>query len=293
MRYFIGGLLTLVLSSAQAQTSTQEVLYFQDDVRYLYEVELLQRALLLTEQEYGPAEAKPLYHPTHLRGLFSLTRGKIHVAFLATSTQYETDYLPVRVPILQGMLGYRVLLTTPAKLAKINQLKQLKDLQTQAIAGFGLHWEGARVLRENHLLMLESSQYAQLFSNLASGKVDYIPRSLNEVFNEIDDQQRRGLQLSLSSKVAFFHPHIRYMFVARYNHKLAERLEKGLHKALEDGSFKAIFDKHFGHVKPYLEQHSHHVIQLENPTFPANLPEVQSSWWLPSTEANTVNYQSD
>lgn len=290
MPYFFCFLIALAASSfsLQAQEAKSEVLYFQDDIRYLYEVELLQRALTLTADEYGVAEAKAKHYPTHLRGLFALTRGRIQVAFLATSEAYEVDYLPIRIPVLQGMLGYRVLLTTQDRLEKVDQLKTLKDLQNKAIAGFGLHWEGTRVLRQNHLLMVESSHYAHLFENLSTGKVDYIPRSLNEVFNEIAEQKRHGNEFFLSSKAAFFHPHYRYMFVARYNYKLAERLEKGLTMALEDGSFKAIFDKHFGHVKSYLAEHPHHVIQLENPLLPENMPHVYKEWWLPESLSQKV-----
>ncbi len=296
MRYLVCGLIVIgyvfehALALAAESVSPTPITYFQQDHRYSYEIELLERALALTDEEYGPAVATPKTYSTHLRGIFALTRGKIDVVFLGTSIRYEEDFLPVRIPVLQGLLGYRLLLTTRDKLSKIDTLNTLAQLQKDVIAGFGLHWEDARILRHNQLLMVESSHYTTIFKSLYSGTVDYVPRGLNEVFNELEEQKKYSSDIALSKDAAIFYPHLRYFFVAKYNHALAERLQKGLVMALEDGSFKSIFDKHFGHLKSYLETHQHQVIALENPYLPLELPLVQVDWWLPESQMNQVNY---
>lgn len=284
---FIGFWISLGLSASE---KVEPVYYFQADLRYEYEVELLQLALDLTQKEYGAAKATPKIYPTHLRGIFAMTRGQIDVAFLGTSTRYEEDYLPIRVPILQGMLGYRVLLTTEARKDKIDALRTLEDLQENAVAAFGVHWEDARILRHNQLLTSEHASYEEIFRSLHRGETDYIPRGINEVFRELKAQQKLSKNIVLSEKAVLFYPHLRYFFVTRYNRKLAERLEKGLQLALENGSFKALFDKHYRHIKPALEGFRPHIIRIENPYQPQLHPMVRTDWWLPDSQATRVSY---
>lgn len=285
-------LLSLIICKASANAPVRSVYFFQADLRYKYEVELLNRVLELTQDEYGVVKAVAKRYPTKLRGVFALTRGQVDIAFLGTSQRYESDYLPVKVPILQGMLGYRLLLTTNKQVDKVAQLNSLRSLQTKAVAGFGLHWEDARILRHNEVLTIENSRYDAVMESLYRGDVDYIPRGLNEVFNELEkeSEEHQSAGLQLATNVALFYPHLRYFFVARYNQELAERLEKGLNKALADGSFQAIFNKHFSHAKAYLKQMDHQVIRLENPYMPNKLPDVRTDWWLPSKHKNKVYF---
>ena len=58
---------------AVAHAEPLVVRYFQTDIRYQYEVALLNRVLLLTEKEFGPAISQPV-EEVSLRGELILIR---------------------------------------------------------------------------------------------------------------------------------------------------------------------------------------------------------------------------
>ncbi|MCM2679979.1 transporter substrate-binding domain-containing protein [Echinimonas agarilytica] len=245
---------------------------------------------MLTEKEYGHAEAQ--FSGTEMseqQGLRALFSGQIDIAFLPTSTQREFSFKAVKVPLLQGMLGYRLLLTHSEHNDKFAGISSLQDLKNNAVAGFGLHWEDLRILYRNRIPVIASAGYQDLFAMLATSQIDYLPRGLNEIYIEIEQQSDRYSDLMINSDIALYYPFPRYFFVNRSNEGLARRLEKGLDMAIEDGSFKAIFEKHFSDVIQRVQSQSRHLIELQNPFLPDDLPPMHTDWWMP---ANHVSNKS-
>ena len=76
---------------------------------YNYIVELLTRALAVTEREYGSLKvvANPETTPQQ-RQLMNLSNGNTDIAWSITSAERESRYTPVRVPLIGGLFGYRV-----------------------------------------------------------------------------------------------------------------------------------------------------------------------------------------
>lgn len=272
---------SLLLSLSVSMAKPESITYFQSDYRYQYDIELLQLALDLTASEYGYVNTRGLNFKTYIEGLRALGTGDVDVAFLATSRRYEANYLPVRVPILQGMLGYRLLLIHNNNQELFSQIQTLDNLKNRAVAGLGLYWEDLRILYANRLPVVANADYPGLFNLLISGQVDYLPRGLNEVYTEIEKIRGEHPQIMLNEEIAIYYPFVRYYFVHPDNHQLAQRIEKGLAKAKANGQFRALFDKHYLGVIRRANLKEHRVIYLENPFLPESLPKIESDWWLP------------
>ena len=64
------------------------------------------------------------------------------------------------------------------------------------------------------------------------------------------------------------YPFPQYFYVSKSEPRLAERLAYGLNQMVEDGTFDAIFDKHFGATLAALKLDQRTIIELENPFLP-------------------------
>lgn len=279
--------------SMTAYSTTLPITYFQGDERYQYETELLQHVLDLTAEEFGAAAATSHQYKTYIQGLRGLAKGEVDIAFLSTSQRHESNFLAVKVPLLQGMLGYRLFLINKRDKDKFKQIDSLVELKNSAVAGFGLHWEDLRVLYHNRLPVIANASYKELFYLLANSQVDYLPRGLNEIYNELEVLEKKHPNFILSNDLALYYPFVRYYFVHKENYLLAQRLQKGLAKAKADGSFKALFMKHFGHVVKRSKNAPHKVIHLANPFLPKELPKLETSWWLPLNAQDSLKNSED
>lgn len=253
--------------------------YFQDQPRFYYQVELLQHVLNLTEQEYGPAVLE-VNRPDRARDDVALMRGQVEIVFLPTSLTRETRFIPVRVPLLHGMLGFRLLLTNQKSYAKFAEVRGLEDFRLRLIGGSGIYWEDFRIFSHNKVVTKVAKEYSQLYQLLANSEIDYFSLGINEIFGELELNSKQFPNLLINSSVAFYYPFPMYFFVHQNNPELAERLEKGLKKSEADGSFRRIFYKHHQEqIQRLKELKPLKIFYLENPYIPPIEP-LKLHWWM-------------
>ena len=77
-----------------------------------------------------------------------------------------------------------------------------------------------------------------IFKMLKLGRIDYFHRGLNEIWGELSTHKET---LKIADNVMLFYPLPVYFFVTKSRPELAKKLEKGINLALEDGSFKTLF----------------------------------------------------
>ena len=70
-----------------------------------------------------------------------------------------------------------------------------------------------------------------------------------------------------------------YFFVSRKNAALAADIQTGLERALADGSFEALFQRHFGAILKRAELDSRRVTELNNPLLPPETPLNDRRLW--------------
>jgi ABC-type amino acid transport substrate-binding protein len=258
-----------------------KIKYFQTGLRYEYRVQLLKLAL---DKASGPEDTYQLQaYPTSVtqaRGLALLAANEIDVVFLATNKAREEKYLPIRIPILRGILGYRVFLIHKDSKERFARIKSFEQLRDRYRAGFGSHWADYQILETNGIHLIGVASDENLFKMLIKKRFDYFPRGINEAWDEVQSKGKEYPALMVEENLAFYYPFPVYFFVNKANHKLANIIEHGLEIALKDGSFKELFLKHHAAVLDRVKFEKRLLFTLKNPTLPDNFQGVDTSWWF-------------
>jgi len=290
-RMLCAGIATLILWSGASLASTERgeslVVRYPDmssplDQRNDYFEQLLRLALEKTRDDFGDyrLQAVPLRVPQG-RILRLLSTGeKIDVLWSMTTRNRERHLRPVRIPLTKGMAGYRLLVVRSDDHARFAGATTLEAL-ARHVAGQAADWPDTDILRHNEL-PVTTSGYFSLFTMLRHGRIDYIPRALNEPWAEV--AQRPELDLRVEPSLLLHYPAASYFFVRRQNAALAQRLEQGLERAIADGSFDELFYQHPSQ-RPIFERaelSGRHVLKLANPLLPERTPLDRSElWWHP------------
>lgn len=202
----------------------------------------------------------------------------IDMMWTMTDRQRESSgLLPVRIPIDRGLLGWRLLLVRRGELAQWSRVHSLKDLRGR-LAGQGHDWPDTTILRANGLEVGTSSVYDALFRMLASGRIDYFPRSILE----IDAEMAGGghPKLAIAPKLMLHYPAAAYFFVGPHRPELAAELKTGLEAAVADGSFQRLHREQYGALVRAHSLKQARVLRLSNPLLPPETPLQRRELWL-------------
>lgn len=210
------------------------------EAQVMYFYKLLELVLTKTAATDGPFSIEFYRDPISLeRGLAELKSGhSINLVWATSNQRREEDLLPVRISLLRELNNYRLLLIRDGEQEKFDRINSLDDLR-QLRAGLGSQWPEVDILRANNLTVVTSLNYDSLFKMLAAKRFDYFPRGLYEVWNEAE--LHKDIGLSIEKKLMIYYEMPFYFFVNKHDTKLANRLERGLHMALADGSFDKLF----------------------------------------------------
>jgi len=260
----------LVIKHAQAESP--------DDRRNQYFLDLLNLALdktVPTDGDYSIQECEQ--RMPQRRALQQMQKQRcINLVWTMTSAKRERQALAVRIPLLKGLLGQRVLLIRKNDLARFQDIQNVSQLG-ELLAGQGMGWPDVDILKANQLPVIEGTLHEGLFGMLQRGRIDYMPRGLNETEQEL--RQHPELDLMVEPHLLLSYTAPIYFFVRRDNYHLAARLEKGLRLAIEDGSFDALFKRYRYHeLLAQLEQRR--VLKLYNVNLPAETPVNDDSLWV-------------
>lgn len=243
-----------------------------DDPRGAYPVRLLQLAADRSASRYRVEASRVPMNQS--RALLNLERSNgIDVAWTFTSRERERVLLPIRIPVDRGLLGWRLLLmrgSAPA-LEREEALRTLRMVQ-------GADWPDLVVLHGNGFQSLAGSSYPGLFQMLHLGRADAFPRSVSEVFAELERPDTKGLQLE--SDWVLHYPAPVYFFVSRRRPELAIELERGLRLAMADGSALALFEQSFGEAIRRARLGQRKRIELVNPDLHPATPLTDAGLWF-------------
>ncbi|MBC3766992.1 transporter substrate-binding domain-containing protein [Neptunicella marina] len=212
------------------------------------------------------------------RYMMFLNNGDINVMWKMTSNELEEQTLPIRIPLLKGLLGYRLFVIRKQDQAMFrqisyeNQLKRLTAIQ-------GLGWQDVAILRDNQYKVETTSWYKSIYKMLHNGYFDYYPRSVIEANTELNQHSFDDLQIEQTLLIRY--PTAVYFFVQKDNQKLASAIEKGLKIMQQNGQFDALlfgFAKHkIALQKARLKQRK--VFTLDNPRLPETTPTDPALWY--------------
>ena len=205
-----------------------------------YFVQLLRLALEKTVVGDGPFDIQffsaEMSSPRQMAELKN--RGAINVMWDGTNRQREAELLPIRISLLRELNDYRVFLIRQEDQPRFAAVRSLDDLR-KFTAGAGVNWPSTEVLRTNELPVIASINFESLFPMLQAKRFDYLPRGVYEAWYEQREHADQGLVIE---QTIFLHYQVPfYFFVSRSNPALAERIERGLRLAQDDGSFDKLF----------------------------------------------------
>lgn len=208
---------------------------------YFYE-QLLILALEKTRQTDGDFV---LTHNSHGGGIardraMLIAGAGIDVMWASATKEREQQMRVIPVDLLKNLNNYRVLLINKDAQKLFGKVKTLDDLKKFSV-GSGEHWTDGSIFKDNGFNVAVTSSYSGLFRMLAARRFNFISRGLHEIGYDTQEYKALGLAQEENILLKYDSP-IRYcFFVNKNNTVLAERLERGLKVALEDGSFDNLF----------------------------------------------------
>lgn len=241
-----------------------------------YAIKLLENALSAAGNTY---QLRPLgYFLPRGRAFESLANGKtIDVIWGNSTIERESRFLPIRIPIYKGLIGWRIPLVkieNKDQFAEIRYIEELRAFQP------GQHhiWTDTKILRANDINVFGSHTRDALMDMLLSEKFDYFPRSAIEILGEYHQEKSRGIHID--QHILIKYPTAYYYYVHKNNKKLAQEIETGLSKLVTSGQFEKLFNEEFGDRLQQLNLGQRTVFELHNPFLSDQTPLKEKKYWL-------------
>ena len=263
-------LLTPMSASAQAtgDVRARRVQYpaseMASDERGSYFVSLLK--LVLSKVD-ATLEVQPTREASGIkRALSRMAQGEgVDVMWAPATQQLDRDFLRIRVPLDNGILGWRLFLIRQQDSEAFTSISSLEQLKAHP-AGQVAEWIDTEILRFNGLPVVPSMRYQDLFNMLSARRFSYVPRGIGEIQDEAKHHAKQGLQIE--PHLVLHYPMCAYFYVARQNARLAAQLEAGLRLARKDGSFDRLFRQFNGAAIQAAGLNKRIVFELDNPFAP-------------------------
>lgn len=254
------------------------------DSRYEYEWRVLQTVLEKTAPLYGECTLRPSAVPMEeARAALELgnSDGRINIMVRSSTRAMERQFMPVRIPVDKGLLGYRLLLVRASDVARFGKIRNLEELRTIRI-GQGKDWADIAILRAAGMQVVEGASYEGLFGMLAAGRFDGFSRAVDEAFREIEEQRATYPQLVVEPGLLLYYPLPRYFFVRRTPEglQLAQRIEAGLEIMIRDGTLEQLFQRYKKKTIDQGDLSRRNLIVIDNPELSPETPLWRSELWF-------------
>ncbi|WP_347331458.1 diguanylate cyclase [Marinimicrobium locisalis] len=270
--------LTLLLGgslTASAQTALR--VNQTDHPLDAYAVGALRIALEYIEGDYEVEVGRdPI---TQTRAIERLEADQMDVMWLASNREVEEQLLPIRFPLLKGLLGYRIFIINPKRQSRFDQVEDFEDLK-QLTFGQGAGWPDIKILESNGLEVITTSKYDNLFYMVEGGRFDAFPRGVLEPWTEL--AAHPDLPLAVEDNLVLVYKLPFYLFVSPDKPELAQAIHDGLDQALAAGRFDEYF---YGTdmIEDALTRSNlknRRPFPLENPTLTEETPLEREEYWL-------------
>lgn len=257
---------------------------FADSEYGTYEVAVL-KAVLQATKDYGEVSLTPHPQPmSQSRQLATLLKGEADIMWSVTDSSREKKLLPVKLPLLMGYAGYRVLVINPLRQKAFSRITDVDSLKSMSLVQ-GADWPDLEVLKSNGFNVFAedwSLWFHSMFSMIDKQLVDGFPRNIIEVHRDMARHQDKNVAIENHHLLSY--PNYEYFFVHPDNIALANRLRVGLIRLLESGELAKLFNQFEWHkaASEIVNSPDRVVHTLQNPYIPYSLSYAQ---WSSYTEA--------
>ena len=204
--------------------------------------------------------------------------GSINVHLAATREEWESATLPVRIPVIKGLLGYRIFLIRKDDIYEFRHIRDVGELK-KLRAGLGQQWSTTAVLKEAGFNVVTGIDYEGLFGMLHLNRFDYFPRGVNEIFFELEARQKQYPDIWIEDSLALYFPTPSYFFVSPTSPHLAKRLKRGMEILIETGVFDEMFNAEFGEFISRANIKERTLLTIDNPFLTKETPFDRPELW--------------
>jgi len=256
------------------------------DSRYDYDWAVLRAALDKTNAQFGPYEMHPavdVMGQARVTSEMQEATGRVNIFARATTIELEQKFIPVRIPIDRGLLGYRLLLVRSTDLPRFSKVRTLDDLRQFSI-GLGKAWTDVAIIRAAGLNVVEGSSYDGLFAMLSVGRFDAFSRSIDEAFREYDERHEGQPNITVEPTLLLHYTLPRYFFLRRDadGEQLAKRIETGMELMVRDGTLQSLFHQYKDVEIARAALDKRHLLIIPNSLLPPKTPiERRELWYDP------------
>jgi len=251
------------------------------DTRYNDLIEILEVSLEKTRGEYGSYELRASdYLMNELRVIGETEKGiNVNIMWRGADTVLENRLIPIYIPTRRGILGYRIFLIRKEMQDEFSNIKKLEDLKKYFV-GQGIEWPDVEVFKHNGFKVVGGTAYEGLFGMLSLGRFDFFSRGVNEAYPEYEERKGLYKNLHVEEDLVLYYPWPYLFYISPKLPRIAERIEKGMQKMIEDGSLERIFEKYNGETIKKSDLKNRRIFRIENPNLSKNLPLDDESLWF-------------
>ncbi len=207
-----------------------------------------------------------------------LNKGFVDLIWTATDKEIEQQVLPVRIPLVMGMLGYRVAMTHSDNLYKFESIEDLKYYTACQVR----YWTDVDILDHNKFNVVATGSYENTFQLTHKKRCDYFPRAIFEAYPELEASKKRFPGLAIFDDVLLYYPFPFYAFTSHDNKKLNGMLYDGLKQLAYSGEMLALMQRSevTRHLFPLSQWKNKQIVRLQNPFLPEATPTDDPHLWL-------------
>ncbi|MEP0356537.1 amino acid ABC transporter substrate-binding protein [Paraglaciecola sp.] len=252
----------------------------ESDIMTIYPIELLTLALEQTGVNYELLPSSNLL--TKVKALNRLEDNReVNLVWAMTNQEREDDLLPIRIPLFKGLIGWRLLLIRDDMSERFKYIQSLEHLVKLSPIQ-GRDWPDTKILRANGFDVIVNLGQDNLLNLLATAQGDFYPRSMAEIWHELETlENTKGL--SVQPSLGVYYPGAVYFFLNKNNQPLAHLIEVGLEKAIENGTFEALFKKTYQEYIKRAQLEERTFYQLDNTFLPEKTPLQRKELWFQQT----------
>jgi len=244
---------------------------------------------MILKVEKSDAKVIHSYKMEQGRALVQLKLNKgINVYWAGTSIEREKELNAIKIPLLKGLLGYRILIINKKNKKLFEDIKNIDDLK-KLKACQGRHWPDTVILENSEFNVIKNSNYEAMFLQVLKGRCDYFPRGIHEGYSEVNVRELKYKELMIFDKLIVYYPFPMYFFVSKENKKLAKQIESGLNKLIDNGTFENHLKKHTitKHLFPMQNWPKSTIFEIHNPLLSESTNFMDERLWvIPSSIKN-------
>lgn len=242
----------------------------RSQIRQVYEKEVLAAVLNATEEDFGPWDIKETLdeYPGDDEALVFSEKGHDLFVTIAGNQKFEEgDMIVIPKPLTKNLLGYRVPIIREGDSETFKNISNREEVQ-QLKHGIPETWSDAVIFRENGYQVVEDGDFDDIFERLENGLFDYTAFGANEVMSVYENRASQREGLTIDQNILLFYPFPLVFFVNPDLPDLAERVEKGMERTIDNGELDSIFNRYYGDIVEKLNLNERILFELDNPLIP-------------------------